>query len=514
MAEAISEQIFKAKFKDDMTEPAAKATSKTEGLFRAMVAGIQSNLAKIAPKGLILTETLKTPQPAVPPVQRPPLYAEGMNGKPSVSRPVPGPSFAENMAGMLLSPLLLLGEAISKRSADSGVKGTNGAPLIAPPEPVIGAGKDLPGMAKPARVFPVLWQLPQMLQLAAMINKGGASAKPIEKKSSKTESEVIEEERKGVGMMKSAMSTMQNLFGGFISGFLRGKVLGPAVQSLLGVIEPLLVPVQDFVINLAKALQGPVALLLPKVQDFFINLTKKIQPFVDEMVPKLEAFLKDKSLKDIFDAMPWWVKILGGLAVAAPIIGTLGNMFMGFYGIFKVLVAPLKLILGLGRFLTAVPWGPLAFAIGVLLKLLGAAGLVAAAAAAGYAIGMFVDKLFGISDKIGSWLGEKMTVKLTAADKAQLEAGQRAKAERHGVTVPKLAEGGMVESTGLAIVHSGETFIPKQFRENNLSEQTGKDMIFIMRQMSGIMAQGFGRVVDGLAGEGDPTTLDAILRMS
>ena len=51
MAEAYTEQIFRAKFQDDLTGPAAAAANRTAALMQGMVSSIQGNIQGFGGEG-------------------------------------------------------------------------------------------------------------------------------------------------------------------------------------------------------------------------------------------------------------------------------------------------------------------------------------------------------------------------------------------------------------------------------------------------------------------------------
>jgi hypothetical protein len=165
---------------------------------------------------------------------------------------------------------------------------------------------------------------------------------------------------------------------------------------------------------------------------------------------------------------------------------------------------------------------------------LGPAGLIAAAFAAGVAIGMFVDKLFGISDKLGDYFSkQKWFQKLVGAEINEEEAlasnqsGSQAKAERRRLglggykegeatvtPIKAYALGGQVEETGLAYLHQGETVVPSS-SSKDFSDGTTKEMLTVLKDIrySGVSQIDFlRRQIDELRGLKNQS-IDSILQL-
>jgi len=251
-----------------------------------------------------------------------------------------------------------------------------------------------------------------------------------------------------------------------ISGFVvkYGPVVIDFFKDLWGIITDFVDEygpvVKQFFVDLWGSFTEFAKELGPLVLDALKEVWASIKTFAEEWGPVIKGFFSSGAWKDLFDKIPTWVKVIGTLYTGLKL---LKSLFEG----------PTGLVVGVAK-------------LGMKL-----AGLLAI---------LSIKRKFSGDSEEGLW----------SRIKGVFSGGE---AEATASAPAELAEGGVVDRTGLAIVHEGEAFIPKQYRAEGLSEQTGKDMLFVMQQMLMSLNGGFARVANGLAEGEDALSVGTILGM-
>jgi len=274
-----------------------------------------------------------------------------------------------------------------------------------------------------------------------------------------------------------------------------GKAMAPVLDLLANTLMPLMVPLQEFLMNIiVSVLQPLVARLLPKMQDLFLNLSTRLLPtfvrwgqklgdwlmtlidwFAGEGVPMARnAF--NVAVDFIKNLMDWGVFLKESLSSLMVFMTSFKNGFIAFgewlgeaaWAVWDFLEPVRKAIMNFGQWLGEVGYK----AWDLLVKIF--------------------DKVSGWVKKVGKWLGF-------------------GKGEERG-DIQEFQRGGLVTSTGPALVHQGETVFPSGYSQESLV--IARNGLGQLRDISYILSQGFSQLALQTQGAAPGSSIvDDVLRM-
>ena len=346
--------------------------------------------------------------------------------------------------------------------------------------------------------------------------------------------------------------------GGMLSfGALLGYALMPVFDVLKNTLMPLLVPLQTFLINVITKVLLPMAqTVLPRLQEAFLNLAKwaiphliKASEWVTAKIMQFVNWIATNGKKELelwinVFVNEWWPTIkksaiefwglikdvVGGIKAVNEYLGGFKNSMLALFLVFgtikvgqfvsmlagvKMALAGVKVSGGIVHELNSIGSAAVPAASGLtrISTLLGQAGLVAGAAAAGYALGTFLDDLFGFSDKAGSYLskqqwftdlvGGKTTSKLEPVDQRKRNDARAARIEQNkqqGWTFdssgnPVSGPSAVVQPQASVTVESKNPVFSLPQPEEGMTKEHGTAMITTLSSIDYVLKSGFAEVI-------------------